>query len=424
MKVSELYPRVFIANKKETVYVRLFVEADIQIKIQPMEAYATPHGTPPRIDEEGRYDYLCPRALGDCLYAVEYDFPVCGRYSVRIKNGDTVIYKGYMYAVDTELSGLRPFKGETHCHTNRSDGVSEPCELILRYLGVGFDFAAITDHHRYAPSIEARDIIAPLTDLFTVFAGEEVHNKNMGYFHVVNFGGNSSVNAIIENDDEYVDGEISRIKAERSFPVGVNPDLAAYRIFISEHVKRAGGVSILAHPFWDAYGEYNMERAELEYHLCEGVFDALELFAGNDGDGNGDNLEIALWGDLRAKGVRTPVLGASDNHNSDAPGTRFNHNFSLVFAKSTEDISNAIREGRGVAVKRRDDTDFLVIGEYSLVAYARFLIREMYPTYASLTACVADEIRDAGFVRTERTEQLERQAREYRTRFFAEGINA
>ncbi len=424
MKVSELYPRVFIENKIQTVYIQLHVDANVEIKIQPMEIYRIPHENPPSLDEESRYPYLSTKRVGQGLYSAEYDFPVGGRYTVRVRNGESIIFKGYIYVVSEELAALRPFKGETHCHTNRSDGAMEPQELMLRYFAAGFDFAAVTDHHKYSPSIEAREAISPLTDLFTVFHGEEVHNKSMGYFHVVNFGGRHSVNEIIQTDDEFVESEISRIRSERKFPVGVNPDLAAYRIFISEQIRRAGGVSILAHPFWDAYGEYNMERWELEYHLTEGVFDALELFAGNDNDGNGDNLEIALWGDLRAAGVKMPVLGASDNHNPDSEQTRFNHNFSLVFASDVNDVQNAIRNGMTVAVKRRTDTEFLVIGEYKLVAYARFLLREMYPTYSELTTLITEQIRRDGITRTEAVAALETEAKAFRRRFFADGINA
>ena len=341
---------------------------------------------------------------------------------MRVRNGENVIFNGYLYALTAELAALRPFKGETHCHTNRSDGVNEPYELMLRYFAAGFDFAAVTDHYKYAPSVEAREAMRPLTRLFTVLTGEEIHNKPHGYFHSVNLCGEYSVNEFIEENAEYVRTEADRIKRERSFPEGVNPDTAAYRIFIAEQIKRAGGVSILAHPFWEAYGEYNMERRELEYHLTHGVFDALELFAGNDNTGNGDNLEIALWGDLRALGVKTPVLGASDNHNPDSEQTRFNRNLSLVFARDTDDIPNAIKRGSVVAVKRRTDTDFLVIGEYSLVAYARFLLAEMYPTYAKLTARIAEEIKNTG-CRTENAAALETAAIEYRNRFFAQGIN-
>ena len=424
MTLKDLYPRVFLENKKQTLYLQIDGEGDVTIKLQPMEAYSIPHGTPCRLHEEQRYPYLPLHHLGDGLYSVEYDFPVGGRYTVKAKQGEELFYQGYLYAIDNRLASLRPFKGETHCHSNRSDGVLYPAELMLRYLSFGFDFAALTDHHKYTPSIEVRAVMQTLTDVFTVFPGEEVHNKGYGYFHVVNFAGDSSVNNIIESDDEYVESEINRIISEREFPGGVNPYTAAYRIFIAEHIERAGGVSILAHPFWDAYGEYNMERRELEYHLENGVFDALEIFAGNDQDGNGDNLEVALWADLRAGGVNIPIVGASDSHNPDSKSDRINRNFSIVFATDVDSVPDAIKNGMSVAVKRRTDTDFFVIGEYSLVAYARFLLREMYPTYAALTDRVALEIKENKLTRTENVIALENEAKAFRRRFFAEGINA
>ena len=423
MNVKELYPRVFLINKKQTLFVRLDSEGEVFVKIQPMEVYDVPHGIPCRLHEEYRYAYSALTSHGGGLYSFEYGFPADGKYSVKLKCGEELFYQGYLYAIDNALAALRPFKGETHCHSNRSDGVLYPAELMLRYLCAGFDFAALTDHHKYAPSVEVGEVMGGLTDIFTVFHGEEVHNKGMGYFHVVNFNGDSSVNEIIENDD-YVASEIDRIMSEREFPAGVNPYTAAYRIFVADHIKRAGGVSILAHPFWDAYGEYNMERRELEYHLENGVFDALEIFAGNDHDGNGDNLELALWADLRAQGARIPIVGASDSHNPDAKNDRFNKNFTLVFARDISDVPNAIQNGKSVAVKRRSDTDFFVIGEYSLVAYARFLLREMYPTYAELASRVATEIKDGKLTRSEMVATLEAEALDFRRRFFADGINA
>ena len=265
--------------------------------------------------------------------------------------------------------------------------------------------------------------MARATDIFTVIKGEEVHNKGYGYYHAVNFGGDSSVNHIIENDEDYVTREIERIKAEHTFPDGVCPQTAAYRIFISEHIRRAGGVSILSHPYWDAYGEYNMEREEFIHLLRMGSFDAFEIFAGNDVTGNGDNLEIAVWSDLLAEGVKMSLVGASDTHSLTSPTTRFNKNFTVVFARCEDDLRDAVREGRCVAVKRRDDVDFLVLGSYPLVAYARFLLAEMYPTYATLTSRVAEEIGANGGQHTDAVRSLEAEAVAYRRRFFVDGIN-
>lgn len=423
MTVTEIYPRVFLENKRQTVYLRIDGAGDAEIKIQPMEIYAIKHGTPQKLHEEERYPYSPLNSLGDGLYSFEYDFQAEQRYTLKVKVDNAVIKAGYLYAVSDRLAALRPYKGEMHCHSNRSDGVCEPFELMSAYLGAGFDFATLTDHHKYAPSVEVREKMAAATDIFTVIKGEEVHNKGYGYYHAVNFGGESSVNYIIENDEDYVTRELERIKAEHTFPDGVCQETAAYRIFISEHIRRAGGVSILSHPYWDAYGEYNTERPELIHLLRTGAFDALEIFAGNDTVGNGDNLEIAVWTDLLREGVGVSLVGVSDAHNLTSPTTRFNKNFTVVFARDESDLRDAVREGRCVAVKRRDDVDFFVLGDYPLVAYARFLLAEMYPTYATLTSRVAEEIGANGGEHTDAVKALEADALAYRRRFFADGIN-
>ena len=423
MTVLEVYPRVFLENKRQTVFLRIEGEGDANIKIQPMEIYAIKHGTPQKLHEEERSEYSPLVSLGDGLYSFDYDFQAEQRYTLKVKVDNTVIFGGYVYAVGERLAALRPYKGEMHCHSNRSDGVCEPFELMTAYLGAGYDFATLTDHHKYAPSVEVRAQMAAATGIFTVIKGEEVHNKGYGYYHAVNFGGDSSVNYIIENDEDYVAREVARIKAENTFPENVCPQTAAYRIFISEHIRRAGGVSILSHPYWDAYGEYNMERPEFIHLLRTGAFDAFEIFAGNDVTGNGDNLEIAVWTDLLKEGVKTSLVGASDAHSLTSPTTRFNKNFTMIFARNEDDLRDAVREGRCVAVKRRDDVDFLVLGDYPLVAYARFLLAEMYPTYATLTSRVASEIAQNGGQHTDAIKSLEADAILYRRRFFAEGIN-
>lgn len=422
MSIKNLFPRVYLSGVRQRITVRATDTVTPEIKIQPMEIYSVRHEKPQRIDEEHRYPYSPMTSLGDGLWSFEYDFPGEQRYSVKIKVGERVKFNGYIFAVSGELAALRAYKGDTHTHTCRSDGKEPPFDTAVAYLGAGYDFVSITDHHKYAPSIEARDMLAPLTDRFTVIPGEEVHNGQMAYFHAVNLGGASSVNEIIENDPDYVEAELARITDSHTFPDGVDRDTAAYRIFISEQIRKAGGVSILSHPFWDAYGEYNMERRELEYHLTNNTFDALELFAGNDNSGNGDNLEIAVWGEIRATGRRVSVLGASDNHNRHSLVTRFNKNLSVVFARGAWDILDAVRRGDTVAVKRVDDKNFLALGDYRLVNYARFLLAEFYPEYTELCAAAAEAILDSPEKRSEALAIAEGKIEAFRASFFADGV--
>jgi len=389
--VKNIYPRVFKSNCKQTVYVEFAgdnITDDflLEIKIQPMEKYSILHTSKYRIDEEERYDYMPLKKCGDGIYCAEYNFACEQQYSLKIKNNGTLIRNTHIYALESDLAALKAFKGDTHLHTCRSDGEGTPFEVSCAYRGSGYDFIAVTDHHKFLPSLEAQSEIKVLTDQFYVFRGEEVHNKDMGYFHIINFNGESSVNDIIETDDAYVESEIERILSTHDFTGLSDPRCVAYRIFVAEHIHKANGVAIMAHPFWEVFGEYHMQTEEFIYHWQNGHFDALEVIAGCDGTGNGNNLQEMLRCDMLAEGYKIPVVGSSDAHttNPKVATDRFNRQFTIVFAKDFDDIPNAIKNEYGVAIDRIDDVHFRAIGKFRYAKYARFLMEVFYPSYSQL----------------------------------------
>ncbi|MBR5472915.1 MAG: hypothetical protein IKU82_02890, partial [Clostridia bacterium] len=171
ISVKEIYPKVFKSKCKQKVFVKFNHDEDIDvsllsIKIQPMEQYSVPHTALYRIDEEERYDYV---ALNDCggeLYCVEYDFTTEQQYSLKIKYNDKIICWSHLYSLDDDLAVLKAYKGDTHLHSCRSDGEGTPFEVACNYRASGFDFIAITDHHKFAPSLEAQGEIKELTNDF------------------------------------------------------------------------------------------------------------------------------------------------------------------------------------------------------------------------------------------------------------------
>ena len=416
-----VYPKVFRAGKKARIYYVPRTAAEkVEIRIFGMERYSLPRTERMRIDEEVRHPFMPMEKVGDALYAIDYTFPTEQRYTFRVVEDGNHGGYGSFYAVEDDLFDLGFYKGDTHLHSCRSDGVGEPLSVAIAYRRAGFDFMCLTDHHRYAPSLEARDAVLPLTDAFTVFPGEEVHNKDMGYVHIVNFGGRASVNDIIENDPDYVKERLAAIREAVTLPEDVDAATTLMRLFITDEIRRAGGLAVLAHPYWNTGGEYSMESAEMVYHLKNGSFDALELLASDDHDGNGDNLQVALYYALRDEGVRTPILGASDRHDPEKPTSLFNRHFSLVFAESAAAIPDAVRRGMSVAVNRRSDDDFFVFGDYRLVKYTRFLLSEFYPHYATLTAAHADALAAANGTRTEAIAAAEAEINAFRAQFFTE----
>ena len=397
ISVNKIYPKVFKSNASQKIFIRLSEQVEetlLGIKVQPMEKYSVPHTPAYRIDEEERYSYQSLTACGDGVYCTEYAFTSEQQYTVKVKYDGKVICAGHVYSLAPDLAELKAFKGDTHLHTCRSDGKGTPFEVATDYRASGYDFIAVTDHHRFAPSLEAQSEMKKYTDKFHVFRGEEVHNKDMGYFHIVNFNGESSVNDIIETDDAYVSRELERIVTERDLSSLSDPKSVAYRIFVAEHIRKAGGVAIMAHPYWETFGEYHMQTEEFIYHWQNGDFDALEVIAGCDGTGNGNNLQEMLRTDMLSEGYKIPAVGSSDAHTTVNvhPSDRFNVQFTLVFAKSFDEIPNAIKDCRGVAIERRSDRDFRAVGRFRYAKYARFLMWEYYPEYTVLCRAHADAI--------------------------------
>ena len=427
LSVTEMYPKVFKSNCRQTLYIRLNdlnIQSNLlQIKIQPMEKYAILHTKLYRVDEEHRYPYVALTGLGDGLYSVEYDFTVEQKYSVKVKYGDDIICSSYLYSLDEDLAALKAYKGDTHLHTCCSDGEQTPFEAACAYRNAGFDFIAVTDHHKYAPSLEAKAQMAALTEQFFVVPGEEVHNRAMGYIHIVNFDGDSSVNELIETDEDYVNSEIEKILVSRDLSALSDPYCVAYRIFVANEIRKRGGIAIMAHPYWEAYGEYNMQTEEFIYHWQNGDFDAMEVLAGCDAVaiGDGNNLQEMIRTDLLAEGFKIPLVGASDAHRRvyKYPYDSFNIQFTLVFAKDFSDIKSAISEERAVAIDRRSDETFRAIGKFRYAKYARFLMREYFPAYTALTAAHAKALSAADGHKTAEILQAERAIDDFKNKFFA-----
>lgn len=418
MKIK-VFPKVYDSNKTQTLTIKLndtYAE-EISVIIQPQEKYAIKH-TPIiyRIDEQERYPSIKVKANRNGDFSLEYHFISEQRYCVTVIAGEERA-SSYVYAVDSDYKKLRPFKGDTHLHTTGSDGAYTPFEVALLYRKSGYDFIAITDHHKMQPSVEAIAKVKTLTSDFTVFQSEEVHNRDMGYFHIVNFGATKSVNEWIEEDQDRTHREVVKVLNsldKTKIPESADAYAIAYRIMVANKIREFGGIAIMAHPFWDVYGEYNTPTEEVEYVWRHFGYDALEVLASTDKVDNGDNLQVALWEELRAEGLKIPVIGASDFHNLDIYN-HFNKHFTLVLSESANDIKQAIKNELSVAVERANDERFFVVGRFRAVKYARFILAEFYPEYVKLCKnhALAMENQDQKAIN-----DVENQIDQYKKQFF------
>lgn len=289
-----------------------------------------------------------------------------------------------VYSLKSDLYGLRAFKGEVHCHTFESDGTQDVCHTVGNYRSGGYDFLAITDHHITLSAGKAKRVFDSAPVGMTLMIGEEVHVPSER-IHAVHIGGSGSVNEVYRRDGDKAYAEVAEIEStlEADFPADRND--YAWRVWIAQKAREAGGIAILAHPHWIWENVYFMSTATTKKLLREGVYDALDL---TDSD---VDTSVALWNDLRVEGYNIPVVGSSDSHYTDAGDMRRpakgEGGYTFVFAsdRSEKSLLEAIRAGSSVAVNAKGYPEF-VHGSFRLVKLAKFLMQHFYPTYMRLCA--------------------------------------
>ena len=284
-----------------------------------------------------------------------------------------------VYALEEDLYELDPYKGDLHVHSCRSDGKDDPCVLAANYRKEGFDFFALTDHHKWEPSEEMIRGFDGVRLGIKLFHGEEVHIPT-GWIHMVNFGGEVSVNELYHKNRAKIDALVLSEAEKIDTPRGVNAIDYAYRRWITEEIRKGGGLSIVPHPNWIFRQTYNMSMATLDYVFKNGAYDAFELIGGQSVHEN--NMQTAFYNEQRAMGRDIPVVGSSDSHGTD-PACYFGIGSTIVFAKDMElsSIIDAIKGGYSVAIEKQTGEEERVYGKYRMVKYARFLIDCYFPLH-------------------------------------------
>lgn len=353
---------------------------------------------------------------GDGRLVIPFSAPREGMYQVQLfKLGGHFICELRIYALDHDMAGLYPLRGDLHLHSCRSDGHEAPAVVAANYRGFGYDFAAITDHERYYPSLEARaalgigkDDKSEITDML-VATGEEIQLPLSGV-HYINFGGKFSVNGLVKSTDNYdigdgieyrsLDGDapdamtedeykaMIREKAKTS-PRKIESEKVSYAAieWIYSTVKKAGGLAVFPHPYWltttmqvsEDYTKFLYERAP---------FDAFEVLGGERYYSH-NGFQTALYYEMKARGYDRAVVGSTDSHAArrEYDGALICSTIAFAKANTTEAIIEAVKTKHSVAV----DTisrEYRLVGDFRLVKYASFLMENYYPLHDE--ACRAE----------------------------------
>lgn len=282
-----------------------------------------------------------------------------------------------VYSLYEDLYERRALRGDMHIHTSVSDGQESPEFVAANYRKAGRDFIAVTDHNVFNASKEAKEKLA-FVDNFNIMHGEEVHNGYAGYFHMVNIGGDYSVNEIYLNDREKVEREAAELEKEVEIPENLDKHEYLNRVWLYREIKKSGGYAIYPHPYWNI-GFYhtptNMSKAIIKNGLC----DAFEMLGGCGTENL--PLQIGLYNDLRAEGCDIPIVGSTDSHT--VLGNEHLRYSTIAFTDG-DNVLDAISDKYSVAVETLPGESVKIYGKLRLVFYTHFLLKNYFPLHDEL----------------------------------------
>ncbi|MDH7568645.1 MAG: hypothetical protein QHJ73_03560 [Armatimonadota bacterium] len=376
-------PKVVLAGSTTLVTLRvagaLQSGAEYTVRVIPMEwkgdsSVAGPSTLQVRCEEEA--------------LRFPWKFPAEQEYTVEVvsPDGKQRLATARLFAVGPDLFPLRPYKGDLHQHSNRSDGKEEPAYVAAFNRKIGMDFMALTDHRAYRPSLEAIEAFRGLPVDLQMYPGEEVHPPET-MVHIVHFGGRASVNERFDQAD-YKEAVKKLAASLRDLPPGVDPQAYAACLWTFAEIRRLGGLSIFCHPYWVTGNRYNVPEAFIARLFAQRPFDAYEVIGGfwlNESEANA--LQVARYYYEAAAGRAVPVVGVSDGHGT-ARGLHGWY-YTLVLARSPQfaDVRDAILAERSLGVEQLPGAPApRAFGPFRLVKYASFLMREVMPAHDALCA--------------------------------------
>jgi len=321
-----------------------------------------------------------------------------------------------VYSVGADLLSRNVLRGDFHSHTAQSDGSESPEMTAAGYRMAGYDVLAITDHYLYNTARLVTDKLNITTD-FQVLTAEEVHNGYIGQFHMVNITSQYSINDIYINEPERVEREVQALAEEITVPEGLPQKEYLHRVWLYRAIKKAGGFAIYPHPNWQVKHHYHTETKMSKAILENGLCDAFEVLGGCSPEQR--NLQIMLHHTLSTEGTKIPLVGSTDAH-SVLSGSLFCSASTILFADSDK-LTDAIRDGYSVAVETEQGENPFVYGDYRLVKYVHFLLRNYFPIHDELCRTSGEVMMEyvCGNLELKQTvEVLEKRVHDFGEKFF------
>lgn len=390
----EVLPKILPAGSNTTVNIRALYShcafndsSTYEVTIVPMEVPNS--NTSPQYQSHLQIQPEKGALSVSCFFAEEQEYRLIVREICPEEKKDVVSLS--IYALEKDLYGRYPYKGDMHMHTCHSDGVESPGYVAASCRKIGLDFMAITDHGRYYPSILAQEAFKDVSLDMKIFRGEEVHPPE-NPLHIINFGGKFSINEFMsQHKDKYYEEVEERKKEIKDAPNDMDKYHYASSVWVFNKIREAEGLGIFCHPYWVCC---NPDVSRQAYYISSGLithlfdnqpYDAFELLGGyykHESDSN--TLQVARYNEERAKGKKIPVVGVSDAHGCERE--LFGWFYSIVFSPDLElpNLIHSIKDLYSVAVEALPGECVRVYGPFRLVKYALFLLREVFPKHDEL----------------------------------------
>ena len=339
---------------------------------------------------------------------IPVSLPEEGEYRIAVEYAERKNIVFAVYAVNEDLRGMYPFMGDLHVHSNMSDGNEEPEAVAAMYRSHGYDFMAITDHRRYYPSLRAIESYKNIPTELTLVPGEEVHLPPINGFtvdpHTINFGGEYSINSLVEDtavkevgkekkfrsirDDcpdvmtrEQFTEKMTALAKNIKVPEKIDPLTASTLKWIYDEIRNAGGLAVFPHPNWIVQNCFHDADVLNDWLVENKIFDAFEVLGGENYFEQNGFQTVRYYEDM-ARGYKYPVVGSTDSHNCTPENRNAYICSTIVFSPENERkaLIDSIKNFRSAAVDTISK-EFRLVGEMRYVRYGCFLLKNYFPLH-------------------------------------------
>jgi hypothetical protein len=232
------------------------------------------------------------------------------------------------HAESKESSSISWYRGNTHTHTDNSDGDSAPDVVARWYREHGYQFLFITDHE-YVTDVAPLNALLGATERFLVLPGQEVTQwsddpKRASSRVNAQIGAGAHVNALFAKQVVWPIGQRGCLDpgCGANFPAS-EPLREAFRINIAA-ILNEGAIAQVNHPnlLWSLRPEDLIDITDgTLLEVWNGCCAIVNNLGGDDGKGDVRPSAEGIWDWLLSRGKIVWGVGSDDSHAFQAPRT-------------------------------------------------------------------------------------------------------